>query len=60
MNADYDIVVIGGTINGAGIARQPIDLRAGFDGVASRVQEINGADPSVAILSSSWADAVII
>jgi len=27
------------------LACQPIDLRAGFDGLASRVQQIIGADP---------------
>ncbi|HYZ41369.1 MAG TPA: IS66 family insertion sequence element accessory protein TnpB, partial [Stellaceae bacterium] len=27
------------------LACQPIDLRAGFDGLAARVQQIIGADP---------------
>ena len=31
------------------LACQPIDLRAGFDGLASRVQKIIGADPFICV-----------
>ncbi len=41
------------------LACQPIDLRAGFDGLAAKVQQIIGADPSAA-MSSSFAASVVI
>ena len=42
------------------LACQPIDLRAGFDGLASRVQQIIGADPFSGDFSCSGANAGII
>jgi transposase len=31
------------------LACQPIDLRAGFDGLAAKVQQIIGADPFICV-----------
>ena len=41
------------------LACQPIDLRAGFDGLAAKVQQIIGPIRSAAMFSSSAASAVI-
>jgi transposase len=42
------------------LACQPIDLRAGFDGLSAKVQQIIGADPFSGHSSSFAASAVII